>query len=58
MSETSPLIVDTAEGYTDGILTTLKEYALPIGLVIVLIIVYFCYKEPFASPDGVVARRS
>lgn len=43
-----------------GFSTILKEHALPIGLVIVLIavIIYCSYKESFASPDGVVARRS
>ena len=59
MSENSPLVVETTEGYTTGILTKLKEYVIPMGLVIVLfaILVYCSYKESFASPDGVVARK-
>lgn len=58
MNEKSDLIVETST--LGGAYTLLKEYTLPVGLVIVLIaILFYCsYKETFASPDGVVARKS
>lgn len=41
-----------------GFLTILKEHVLPIVIVLIAVIIYCSYKESFASPDGVVVRRS
>lgn len=59
----SGLVVDTAE-VTDGgwfSSDTVKQHGSVIIIVVLIVIVIsvaYCKKESFASPDGVVSRRS